>query len=530
MPSKKRAPEPSAVEKLLASRQECQQTIANAEQMIADCDQKMESLPEYASSEVKAQRENCVKILSEVRNVLQSLNIVLVLEQALRRLPVWAQTLSQEFYARLSVDLMLRDGTNDPATLFHRAFKADCVLVTSFILFGGKSSLSPSEDIFLRAVLSNTHSSVPASNTSLPELLNHLLTVRSASKMLTTPQLARVMPEFAPVYIDVRVGLFALATMAARLNTDISEAEQQTLDWLADVLPEKLGVCAVDSNPEEDLHKALDEINGLIGLAPVKQELQRFINQVLVSNERVKQGLDPILSSMHMVFTGNPGTGKTTVARLVGRILRGLGMLKKGGVEEVDRSQIVAGYIGQTAIKTLDVCEKSLDGILFIDEAYSLSNGNERDYGQEAIETLLKFMEDNRTRVSVIVAGYTGPMKQFIDQNPGLQSRFSRYIEFPDYDSDELLRIFERQIADKGYVLDPQAHDLASSVFTEIIKSRDEKFGNARTVRNFFEHTVSNQSDRLASSGAKLTSVELLTILREDIPVGDFAPALIAQN
>ena len=272
--------------------------------------------------------------------------------------------------------------------------------------------------------------------------------------------------------------------------------------------------------------KAVEEIKSLVGLASVKEELQGFVNLVRVSKAREKQGLEPLVTSMHMVFSGNPGTGKTTVARLVGRILRGLGMLQVGHLVEVDRSQLVAGFVGQTAQKTLAACKKALDGILFVDEAYSLARDNNQDFGAEAIETLLKFMEDNRGRIAVIVAGYTVRMQEFINNNPGLQSRFNRYIEFPDYDPEELLEIFQRQAAAKGYVLDPPAQELAGRVFFELHKKRDEKFGNGRTVRNFFERTVSLHADRLASGTTEPDKSQLTVILKTDLPIHEFAPDL----
>jgi SpoVK/Ycf46/Vps4 family AAA+-type ATPase len=360
----------------------------------------------------------------------------------------------------------------------------------------------------------------------------------------------------------MRVALFTLATMAARLDNKITDAARQALDWLIDALPEDIETVASEPkatstsdhmdtskpqiydaqtegpptladaaahqqpSPVQDMLKAVEEIKALVGLHPVKEELQRFVNLVRVSKAREKQGLEPLVVSMHMVFSGNPGTGKTTVARLVGRILRGLGMLQKGHVVEVDRSLLVGEYVGQTAPRTLAACNRALDGILFIDEAYALVGGTSNDFGAEAIETILKFMEDHRSRMAVIVAGYTNRMKQFIDQNPGLQSRFNRFVDFPDYSPEALDQIFQGLVASKGYVLDQQAQALAASVLAAIHKKRDDKFGNARTVRNLFERAISNQADRLAATIDQPDKQKLVTILNEDIPVREFAPDL----
>lgn len=485
-----------------------------------------------------------------------------ILQKAEARLPDWVQSLNQASRARLSVELMLQDGADDPAAFFKRAFRSDCVIVVGFVLHGGKNSLSTEEDSFLRAVLRCTHSAKPGSDSAIPKLLEQLLEKRPGTRILSIPGLARVLPDSAPVYTGMRVALFELASMAARLDNKIAEAELQALNWMRDALPEKLDALARDPtttstsdamNPNtvqifdpkkdapakqaaataqpkvdavQDLIKAVEEIKALVGLLPVKEELQRFVNLVRVSQARQKQGLEPLVSSMHMVFSGNPGTGKTTVARLVGRILRGLGMLRKGHVVEVDRSLLVAEFVGQTAPRTLAACNEALDGILFIDEAYSLASGGNQDYGREAVETLLKFMEDHRDRMAVVVAGYTGRMREFIDQNPGLQSRFNRYVQFPDYGPDELLQIFQRLATAKGYALDAQAQEVAGRVLIELHKSRDEKFGNARTVRNLFERTTSIQADRLASATAELDKQQLVTILVEDLPIREFAPDL----
>src|SRR5260370_9068904 len=201
---------------------------------------------------------------------------------------------------------------------------------------------------------------------------------------------------------------------------------------------------------------ALAKLDAMVGLAPVKQEVEGLVARMQVGQKRRDQGLDVSALSQHMVFTGPPGVGKTEVARLVGEICRGLKVLRKGHVVEIDRAGLVAGYVGQTATKTLDKCREALDGILFIDEAYSLAastGGGGPDFGKEAIDTLLKFMEDNRDRIIVIVARYPNHMPRFIDSNPGLSSRFSKTVDFPSYDSNELCEIFRRMAARQQFNL-----------------------------------------------------------------------------
>lgn len=262
--------------------------------------------------------------------------------------------------------------------------------------------------------------------------------------------------------------------------------------------------------------KALKELNSLIGLESVKAEVNSLANYLKVQTIRAEKGMKISPVSLHCVFTGNPGTGKTTVARIVSKIYKELGLLQKGHLVETDRSGLVAEYVGQTAIKTNKIIDSALDGILFVDEAYSLVDGGSSDYGKEAIATLLKRMEDDRDRLVVILAGYTDDMKRFIDSNPGLQSRFNRYIEFPDYSADELFQIFESSTKKYEYKLTDTASEFLKEVLNKAVEGKDKNFGNGRYVRNLFERVVENQANRI-SIVPDITAESLATIEEEDI-------------
>ncbi len=265
------------------------------------------------------------------------------------------------------------------------------------------------------------------------------------------------------------------------------------------------------------LEELINQLNGLIGLESVKNDVNSLINLIKVRKIREEKNIKQEPMSLHLVFSGNPGTGKTTVARLIAKIYHKIGVLSKGVFIEADRSDLVGGYVGQTAIKVKDICNKALGGILFIDEAYSLtSNREDSDYGKEAIDTLLKFMEDNRDDFIVIVAGYTDLMENFLESNPGLKSRFNKFINFEDYTPEELFKIYQKNCNDSELVLDKEAEEYIKMFFKKRYENRTKNFANARDVRNYFEKTLVNQANRIAQDGI-IANDELQIIKYEDI-------------
>jgi len=266
----------------------------------------------------------------------------------------------------------------------------------------------------------------------------------------------------------------------------------------------------------DGLVEALAKLDKLEGLDGVKKDISDLVNFIKIRNTRRERGLPTPAMSLHLVFTGNPGTGKTTVARLIAEIYKALGILSKGQLIEVDRSGLVAGYVGQTAIKTQKVLEDAFGGVLFIDEAYSLANASGTDFGRESIDTILKAMDDRREDLIVIAAGYGELMKTFIDANPGLKSRFNKYIEFSDYNGEQLFNIFRIFCNENDYRICENAKQTLREYFDKLYQNRDENFGNARDVRNLFERVITVQSNRIVT-GTDLSEDDLVTVTNSDV-------------
>ena len=328
-----------------------------------------------------------------------------------------------------------------------------------------------------------------------------------------------MIPEIRQVYLD-------FANAVALSDNEISDDERTWLDNLKEKIvskeiPQQPKEEEMDSERnavsehepvfEEQQKSPMRQLNELIGLRQVKSELQSLTRFIEVNQKRKEAGLRVAAISYHCVFAGNPGTGKTTVARILAGIYRQLGILKKGQLIETDRSGLVAEYVGQTAVKTNKMIDRAIGGVLFIDEAYTLAQGGENDYGREAIATLLKRMEDERDRLVVILAGYTNEIEQFINSNPGLRSRFNRYVHFDDYTEEELFQIFILQAQKYDYHLDNEAKGALRSLLHEKVENRQKDFGNARYVRNLFESVIENQAVRLSSN--KETDKESLAII-----------------
>ncbi len=311
---------------------------------------------------------------------------------------------------------------------------------------------------------------------------------------------------------ELQKARYARAKRLVECAESISAPKKKT-----DAPADELSTVEIKRNEKVTLEAALAELDKLVGLGAVKSNVRDWVDQIKVFQMRKDRGMPVPDMSYHLVFTGNPGTGKTTVARLMAQIYCALGLISEGHLVEVDRSALVAGYIGQTAVKTRDVLKKAYGGVLFIDEAYSLANGGANDFGQEAIDTVLKEMEDKRDNLVVIVAGYDGLMEKFISSNPGLRSRFKNYIRFADYDGDELYKIFLSLCAKSRYTVSVDAKAALVRYFSELYENRDKNFGNGREVRNTFERIITRQSRRVVRLKDP-TDVQMTEITIDDLP------------
>ena len=294
------------------------------------------------------------------------------------------------------------------------------------------------------------------------------------------------------------------------------EEIKSTCTWVKENIRKKNNMTKLVVEKKESTNAILAELDSLVGLDEVKRDVRVLASFIQVNNLRRDRGLKAPAISKHLVLTGNPGTGKTTVARLISRIYYSIGAIPKNNFVETSRAGLVAGYVGQTALKTQDVIEKAMGGVLFIDEAYSLVSDSKNDYGSEAIDTLISAMENNRDNLVVIVAGYEEPMQQFIGSNPGFSSRFNRYLHFKDYDSEELMSIFLKLCEENEYILQEQAESAIHKFLKNVYARRCKDFGNARTVRNIFEKIIAYQAERIISMDS-IDDDDLLELTLADV-------------
>ncbi|TFG63723.1 MAG: AAA family ATPase [Spirochaetales bacterium] len=318
----------------------------------------------------------------------------------------------------------------------------------------------------------------------------------------------------------VSAGLYTMVQCFIKADGTVTENEKERLKQLYNLIQahKKLPAKAAKEEEKETLEDVLAKLNKLVGMEKIKDQIKTFINLISIQKERTQRNLPLTPFSLHAVFYGPPGTGKTTIARIMGKIYKHLGLLTKGQLLETDRAGLVAGYVGQTAKRVDEVVQSALDGVLFVDEAYTLSpEDGGKDFGQEAIDTILKRMEDYRDRFAVIVAGYPDEMRRFIYSNPGLKSRFSRYFYFDHYKPEELIRIYDIFTKDAAFITAEEGREKLLGLLTELYEERSRTFGNGRLVRNIFEKIVEKQANRLVGI-TPLTDELLCSITPEDIP------------
>ncbi|MBO7149322.1 MAG: AAA family ATPase [Clostridia bacterium] len=352
---------------------------------------------------------------------------------------------------------------------------------------------------------------------------NNLSAAREYFKKALATAIKLIESSFGPDKTKYAREAQVVASMIERINEKYAIAEEEAKQKKQEANNKKASAKSgnkEDEKPKEklSLEESIGKLNELIGLNEVKVEVGKLTNKMRSNMLRKQQGLPVVEGSKHLIFKGNPGTGKTTVARIMADIYYSLGIIEKGQLVEVSRADVVAGYVGQTAIKMQEKIDQAMGGVLFIDEAYDLARGGENDFGIEAINTLLVALENHRDDFVVIVAGYDAPMDKFIESNEGLSSRFKTQIHFTDYNGADMLRIFKSLCDKNKYVVGEESYRVLGNYFDNLYANRQKDFANARTVRKFFEAMVEKQSDRIVSI-ASPTKEELMTILPQDLPV-----------
>ncbi|MBN1798679.1 MAG: AAA family ATPase [Spirochaetales bacterium] len=460
--------------------------------------------------------------------------------------------------------LSLEDYFNKNNREFCRVL-VDDLITAAFLVIRSKKLLNEKEIFFMTLTLLPLHQQIPDKDQQeILDIINNFDLAHVQAVNRYWPKIARFFPENIKeditsflsldylIEIDkdngsnhhdkIRTLFFNFVQCLIKADGRITESEIEIEEKLNGIIFQKHKVSLTEKGPakkkapvkkelskkklkqkpaeeQETLESVMKKINDLVGMKNIKKEINTLVNLIKIRKAREERGLPVSKTSLHAVFYGPPGTGKTTIARLLGKVYKTMGLLTKGHIIETDRAGLVAGYVGQTAIQVNEVVEQALDGILFIDEAYALKprGGSGNDFGQEAIETILKRMEDQRERLVVIVAGYPDEMKEFIESNPGLKSRFSRYFYFKDYKPEELIKIFAIFCKNAAYKITKHARTKLLELLKTLYAEKDRTFGNGRLVRNIFEKVIENQANRLVKI-TPLTEEILSTIQKADVP------------